>query len=85
MTVSVPMLLFGFTLTAVGTVLLLLSFRLSGGRDGFEHSGAGVIFIGPVPIILGGKGRLAILGVVVFAVIALMLMVASIFPDIIGW
>jgi len=85
MTVSVPMLLLGFSLTAVGTVLLLFSFRRSGGRDGFEHRGAGVIFIGPIPIILGGKGRSAVLGIVVVAVITLMLMVASMFPDIIGW
>jgi uncharacterized protein (TIGR00304 family) len=85
MTVSVPMLLLGFSLTAVGTVMLFLSFRRSGGSDGFEHRGAGVIFIGPIPIILGGKGKLAILWVLVVAVIALMLMIASMFPDIIGW
>lgn len=85
MTVSIPVLLLGFSLTAVGTVMFLLSFRQSDGRDGSEHRGAGVIFIGPIPIIIGGKGRLAVLGVVVISLIALMLMVASIFPNIIGW
>ena len=84
MDVSAPMLIFGLVLTAVGTVMLLLSFRPTGRGEKLEHRGAGVIFIGPIPIVFGGRGRWAVIGVAV-AAIALLLVVASMNPDIIGW
>lgn len=78
------MLILGLALTAVGTVMLLLSFRPTERGEKLEHRGAGVIFIGPIPIGFGGRGRWAVIGVAV-AAIALLLVVASMNPDIIGW
>ena len=84
MDVSAPMLILGLALTAVGTVMLLLSFRPTERGEELEHGGAGVIFIGPIPIVFGGRGRWTLIGVAV-AAIALLLVVASMNPDIIGW
>ena len=84
MDVSAPMLIFGLVLTAVGTVMLLLSFRPTERGEKLEHRGAGVIFIGPIPIVFGGRGRWTLIGVAV-AAIALLLVVASMNPDIVGW
>lgn len=85
MAVSVPLLVFGLSLTAIGMVMLLLSLRPRDGRKGLEHRGAAVIFLGPIPIVFGGKGRWTFMGVAVAAVIALLLVVASMNPDLIGW
>lgn len=84
MDVSAPMLILGLALTAVGAVMLLLSFRPTERGEELEHRGAGVIFIGPIPIVFGGRGRWTLIGVAV-AAIALLLVVASMNPDIIGW
>ena len=84
MDVSAPMLILGLALTAVGTTMLLLSFRPTERGEELEHRGAGVIFIGPIPIVFGGRGRWTLIGVAV-AAIALLLVVASMNPDIIGW
>ena len=84
MDVSAPMLILGLALTAVGTVMLLLSFRPTERGEKLEHRGAGVIFIGPIPIVFGGRGRWTLIGVAVAAVV-LLLVVASMNPDIIGW
>jgi len=78
------MLILGLALTAVGTVMLLLSFRPTERGEKLEHRGAGVIFIGPIPIVFGGRGKWTLIGVAV-AAIALLLVVASMNPDIIGW
>ncbi|RLI08315.1 hypothetical protein DRO42_06610, partial [Candidatus Bathyarchaeota archaeon] len=45
----------------------------------------GVIFIGPIPIVFGGDRRWLVIGVAVAAVIAVVLLAASMYPDLIGW
>ena len=85
MGVSTPLLVLGLALTAVGTVMVLLSFRPRDREGDVEHRGVGVIFIGPIPIVFGGKGRWIYIGIAVAAVIALLLVAASMRPDLIGW
>ena len=85
MGVSTPLLVLGLALTAVGTVMVLLSFRPRDREGDVEHRGVGVIFIGPIPIVFGGKGRWIYIGIAVAAVIALLLAAAAMNPDLIGW
>ena len=85
MAVSVPLFVFGLSLTAIGVFMVLLSLRPRDGRKGVEHRGAAIIFLGPIPIVFAGKGRWALMGVTVAAVIALLLVVASMYPELIGW
>lgn len=85
MVVSTPVLALGLALTAVGTAMLLLSLRLRGNKRDVEHRGRGVILIGSIPIIFGGNRRLLAIGIAVAAVIALLLLAASMYPDLIGW
>ncbi len=85
MAVSVPLLVFGFSLTAIGVAMILISLKPREGSKGTEHRGAAVIFLGPIPIVYAGKGRWALMGVTIAVVIALLLVVASIYPDLIGW
>ena len=85
MGVSAPLLVLGLAMTAVGTVMLLLSFLPRERRGDVEHRGVGVILIGPIPIVFGGDRRWLVIGVAVAAVIAVVLLAASMYPDLIGW
>lgn len=85
MGVSAPLLVLGLALTAMGTIMLLLSFRPREGRGDVEHRGVGVLFIGPIPIVFGGSKRWFVIGIAVAAVVALLLLAASMNPDLIGW
>jgi len=85
MAVSIPLLVFGLSLTAIGVAVLLLSLRPRDRREGVEHRGLAVIFFGPIPIVFGGKGRWALIGAAIAAVIALLLVFASMHPELIGW
>lgn len=82
---SAPMFVLGLALTAVGTAMVLLSFRPRDREGEVEHRGIGVIFIGPIPIVFGGKGRWVYIGIAVAAMIALLLVAAAMNPDLIGW
>ncbi|KON30863.1 hypothetical protein AC482_02620 [miscellaneous Crenarchaeota group-15 archaeon DG-45] len=84
MAVSAPMFVLGLSMAAIGTVMLFLSFRPREGRERFEHGGMGVIFIGPLPIALGGRGRWVLVGMAI-AVVTILFLVASARPDLIGW
>jgi uncharacterized membrane protein len=85
MAVSIPLLVFGLSMTAIGVAMILLSLRPRDAGKNVEHRGAALIFLGPIPIFFAGKGRWALMGVTVAAVIALLLVVASMHPDLIGW
>jgi len=69
MEVSAPMLRAGLALTGLGVVLLLLSLRRRHESDSMEFRSTGVLFLGPIPIILGGKNKWAIIGIAIFVVI----------------
>ncbi|MCW3991268.1 MAG: DUF131 domain-containing protein [Candidatus Bathyarchaeota archaeon] len=85
MVVYAPMFVLGLAMAAIGTVMLFLSFRPRERRGRMGHEGVRVVFIGPIPIVFGGRGRWALVGVAVAAVIALLFLGASVRPDLIRW
>ncbi|HUS79279.1 MAG TPA: DUF131 domain-containing protein [Patescibacteria group bacterium] len=85
MAVSTPMLGLGLMLTGLGAALLLMSFRRGEKDNGDGIRTTGVIFIGPIPIILSGKGRWVTLGVVAVITFVVLLAVANAQPELIGW
>lgn len=82
---SSPLLVLGLALTAIGTIILLLSLRPREREGDVEHRGFGVILIGPIPIIFGSNKRWFVIGIAAAAMIALLLLAASMYPDLIGW
>jgi uncharacterized membrane protein len=68
----------------IGTILLLLSFKpRDEGEDTGYHS-LGGIFLGPIPIVIRGMNRQAIVGIAVLAMIFLFVVVAMAQPEILG-
>ena len=61
------LLLFGFVLTFVGIIVIMVSVFMSGDA---EVSGGAIIFVGPIPIIVGA-GTDALLALVLAAVLAI--------------
>jgi len=84
MEVSVPLIALGLVMTSVGAIMVLLSLNPGEGRSEARDRGVAVIFIGPIPIVFGGRGRWIIIGIAVAAVIALLLFTAS-HPDLPRW
>jgi uncharacterized membrane protein len=71
-------------MTGLGTIMLLLSFKP---RDEGEDTGyrlPGVIFLGPIPIVFGGRNRWAITGIAVLAMIFPFVAAAMAQPEILG-
>jgi uncharacterized membrane protein len=81
MEVSSVLLFAGVALTLLGVYLVYLSLRAGPGELNAEA--VGVIFIGPIPIIVGGGRKWIIAALAVIAVI--MLYMASRQTDLIGW
>lgn len=82
---STPLLGLGLAMTGLGAILILLSFRYSMERGEAEHRAAGLVFIGPIPIVFGGKSNwAAIVAAFVFVIVFLIIM-ATIQPNLIGW
>jgi len=71
MEVSASLLRLGLALTGLGIVLLLLSLRRRYEAESIEFSTSSVLFIGPIPIILGGKNKWAIIGIAIFVMFIL--------------
>lgn len=85
LSVSAAILGLGLAMTGLGTILILLSFRKRGGRENVEKGAAGVIFIGPIPIVFGGRGKWVMVGITTAILTALLIAVAIVQPDLIGW
>jgi uncharacterized protein (TIGR00304 family) len=85
LSVSTPLLGLGLAMTGLGVLMLLLSFRSTEERGEVEHSATGVVFIGPIPIVFGGKGKWTMIGIAVSLVVILLIALAVFQPDLIGW
>ena len=85
MSVSASLLGLGLTLTGLGVMMVLLSLRRGEERDGVEHRAAGVIFIGPIPIVFGGGGRWAIVGIALLIIFAILVAMAMAQPSLTAW
>jgi len=84
MSVTPQALGLGLTMSGLGTILLLLSFRSKLEKAETNFKASGVIFIGPISIALGGKSIWSIIGLAI-AVVALIFVAAVMAqPDIIG-
>jgi len=68
----------GLATMGLGIILLLLSLRPRNDEERVEHRAAGVIFMGPIPIVFIGKGKWILFGVAVTAMIMLLIVVAMI-------
>ena len=82
MSVSPQALGLGLTMSGLGAILLLLSLRSKLEKAETDFKASGVIFLGPIPIVLGGKSIWTIIGLAI-TVVAL-IFVAAVFaqPDI---
>ncbi len=84
MSISQQALGLGLTMSGLGTILLLMSFRSKLEKAQTSFKASGVIYLGPIPIILGGKSIWTIIGLAV-AVVALIFIAAVVAqPDIRG-
>ncbi|HUV55270.1 MAG TPA: DUF131 domain-containing protein [Candidatus Krumholzibacteriaceae bacterium] len=83
MEVSSGLLFVGVALTLLGALLVYLSLRAGPGE--LDAKAAGVIFIGPIPIIVGGNRKWIIAALGVTAIIMLYMISKQIRPDLIGW
>ena len=75
MSISPLALGFGLTMSGLGTILLLLSFRSKLEKAETDFKASGVIFLGPIPIVLGGKSIWTIIGLAI-TVVALIFVAA---------
>lgn len=85
MSVSTPLLGLGLAMTFVGAILVLMSFRPRDERGSVETRTAGIIFIGPIPIVFGGKGKWTLVFIALAIVVALLIAAVAAQPDIVGW
>jgi len=84
MSVSAPFLRLGLAMTGLGTILLLLSFKPRNEGEDVGYRSSGVIFLGSIPIVFGGRNRWAIVGIAVMAMIFLFVAAAMAQPKILG-
>ena len=84
MSVSPPILILGLAMTGLGTIMFLLSLRKNEEGMNIEQRTAGVIFIGPIPILFGGRGKWVIIGITAALIITLITLAAIMQPDLIG-
>jgi len=83
MSVSPQALGLGLTMSGLGTILLLLSFRSKLEKAETNLKAAGVIFIGPIPIVLGGKSIWTIISLAIGVVALIFVAAVMAQPDII--
>lgn len=81
---SASVVAIGLALTGLGTVLLLLSLRSKENDRQAELGSAGVVFIGPISIIIGGSSNWSILGIA--AIVVFFVLVAAVMaqPEFLG-
>jgi uncharacterized membrane protein len=83
MDVSGGLLALGLTITIIGVLMVYLSLRADPSET--QSRGIGVVFIGPIPLVLGGSGRLVLIALGIGATILLLIMIGSAEPNLIGW
>ena len=84
MSVSTSLLGLGLAMTFVGAILVLLSFRPRDEMGSVETRTAGVIFIGPIPIVFGGKGKWTLIGIAAAIILALLIAAMAAQPGTVG-
>jgi uncharacterized membrane protein len=85
MNVSTSLLGLGFALTGVGVLMILQSLKSGEEQRKLNGNSFGVLFLGPIPILLGGRGRWILVGMAIFILVLFLLTLASSQPTMIGW
>jgi uncharacterized membrane protein len=83
MDVSSGFLVVGAAMAIAGAIMVYMSLRA--GPSEVQSRGAAVIFIGPIPIVVGGSRKWVLAALGVAAVILLVMIVSSAQPELIGW
>jgi uncharacterized membrane protein len=73
----------GLTLVLIGVAMVYFSLRAKPSE--LQSKGVGVIFIGPIPLVIGGSGKWVIAALGVAAVIMMIMIVRAADPNLIGW
>ena len=84
MSVSPQALGLGLTMSGLGTILLLLSLRSKLEKAETVFKASGVIFLGPNPIVLGGKSIWTIIGLAITVVALIFVAAVLAQPEILG-
>ena len=82
MSISPQAIGLGLTMSGLETILLLLSFRSKLEKAETEFKASGVIFLGPIPIVLGGKSIWTIIGLAIAVVAIIFVAAAAAQPEI---
>ncbi len=85
MNVYAPLLGLGLVMTVLGALMIVLSIKSRGNKREHESSSMGVIFLGPIPIVLGGRGRWIIIGVAAVILMVFLFTVNAYQPDLLRW
>lgn len=80
MAVSTPVLGLGLAMMGLGVFLVLLSIWPRDEEAVVESRSVGVIFVGPIPIVLGGNRKWLFAAILGGSIVALLLAVALIRP-----
>jgi len=83
MDASSGFLAIGAVMVVAGAIMVYMSLRA--GPSEAKSGGAAVIFIGPIPIVLGGSRKWVVAALGAAAVILLVMVIRSAQPELIGW
>jgi len=83
MDASSGFLAIGAVMVVAGAIMVYMSLRA--GPSEAKSGGAAVIFIGPIPIVLGGSRKWVVAALGAAAVILLVMVIRSAQPGLIGW
>ena len=83
MIVSGGLLALGLIMTIAGAVMVYLSLRARPSE--VQSKGMGVIFIGPIPLVIGGSRKWVLAALGVAAVIMVVMIARAAEPNLIGW
>ena len=83
MGVSGGLLYLGLAMTIVGAYMVYLCLRARPGE--LQAKGMGIIFIGPIPIVLGGSRKWIVAALGVTALVIFFMWTRSLNPSLIGW
>ena len=84
MSVSPQALGLGLTMSGLGAILLLLSLRSKLEQAETDFKATGVIFLGPIPLVLGGKSIWTIIGLAITMVALIFVAAVVAQPEILG-
>lgn len=83
MDVSSGFLAVGAVMVIAGAIMVYMSLRA--GPSEVQSGGAAVIFVGPIPLVVGGSRKWVLTALGAAAVILLVMVMRSAQPELVGW